>query len=47
MVAVLIWQQMLSAFNWSFGSAISIILMIVTGLIIIFYLKAVNVKSKR
>jgi putative spermidine/putrescine transport system permease protein len=42
MVAVLIWQQMLAAFNWSFGSAISMILMVVTGLIIVFYLRAIR-----
>ncbi len=45
MISVLIWQQMLTAFNWSFGSAISIILMIVTGLIIVFYLKAIDKKK--
>jgi putative spermidine/putrescine transport system permease protein len=47
MIAVLIWQQMLTVRNWPFGSAMAIILMVVTSAIIMFYLKAIRVKTTR
>ncbi len=47
MIAVLIWQQMLTVRNWPFGSTMAIILMVVTSAIIMFYLKAVRGKTTR
>jgi putative spermidine/putrescine transport system permease protein len=45
MIAVLIFQQIRTTFNWPFGSAMAMILMAIVFLILFFYLKIFRVRE--
>jgi ABC-type spermidine/putrescine transport system permease subunit I len=42
MIAVVIWQQMLTTFNWPFASAIAAILVVLSFIIVTLYLKVLQ-----
>ena len=46
LMATLIYQQMMTSFNWPFGTAIAMILIAVTTALMIFYMKYVRAKGR-
>ena len=46
LMATLVYQQMMTSFNWPFGTAIAMILIFVTAVLMVFFMKTVRARGR-